>query len=200
MHGGDKIPGIICESAVKPRIERAVDMDTWEEFAVVTGGASAALTGLLFVAVSIRLDVIAASADLRSRAAQTLTLFLSITLVAILFAIPEQPEWLLGAELSALAVVGAITLLILDRRAGRHQSQHRVARVLDLLSPNAVTMALIGLGGLLTVVGVEWGLYLEVPAAIAALVGGVIGAWLFMMSSGETSASTGRSENAARGQ
>ena len=57
-------------------------MESWEEFAVVTGGAAAALTGLLFVAVSIRIEVIAASTDLRSRAAQTLTLFLAITLVA----------------------------------------------------------------------------------------------------------------------
>ena len=77
-------------------------METWEEFAVVTGGAVAALTGLLFVAVSIRIDVIAASTDLRSRAAQTLTLFLTITLVALLFAIPDQPEWLFGSELMVL--------------------------------------------------------------------------------------------------
>ena len=160
-------------------------MDTWEEFAVVTGGAAAALTGLLFVAVSIRLDVIAASTDLRSRAAQTLTLFLSITLVAILFAIPGQPEWLFGAELIALAVVAGITLVLLDRRAGRQPSQQTVARVLERASPNALTMSLIGIGGLLTSIGQEWGLYLVVPAVIAALVGGVLGAWLFMMSAGE---------------
>ena len=50
-------------------------------------------------------------------------------------------------------------------------------------------MALIGLGGLLTAIGLEWGLYLQVPAVIAALVGGVVSAWLFMMSTGDTPAS-----------
>jgi hypothetical protein len=54
-----------------------------------------------------------------------------------------------------------------------------------MVSPNAVTMALIGVGGLVAAIGLEWGLYLEVPAVIAGLVGGVIGARLFMMSSGE---------------
>jgi hypothetical protein len=160
-------------------------MESWEEFAVVTGAAAAALTGLLFVAVSIRLDVIAASTDLRSRAAQTLTLFLAITLVAVLFAIPDQPEWLFGSELIALAVAGGATLFILDRRAQRHRSPQPVAQLLDALSPNLLTMTLIGVGGLLTTIGVEWGLYLEVPAVIAALIGGVIGAWLFMMRTGE---------------
>ena len=59
----------------------------------------------------------------------------------------------------------------------------------DAISPNVLTMALIGLGGLLTAIGLEWGLYLQVPAVIAALVGGVVSAWLFMMSTGDTPAS-----------
>jgi hypothetical protein len=39
---------------------------------MVAGGAAAGLTGLLFVAVSIRVDVIAKSQELRNRAAQIL--------------------------------------------------------------------------------------------------------------------------------
>lgn len=163
-------------------------MESWEEFAVVTGGASAALTGLLFVAVSIRLDAIAASVDLRCRAAQTLTLFLAITLVAVLFAIPRQPEWLFGVELFILAISGGTILFLLDRRAQRDQDQQKVSQLLDAISPNVLTMALIGIGGLLTASGLEWGLYLQVPAVIAALIGGVVGAWLLMMRTSSESA------------
>jgi len=50
-------------------------VESWDSFAVVVGGASGALLGLLFVAISIRLEVIVASSELRSRAAQTLVLF-----------------------------------------------------------------------------------------------------------------------------
>jgi hypothetical protein len=41
--------------------------------AVIIGGAARALVGLLFVSVSIRIEVISASPDFRSRAAETLT-------------------------------------------------------------------------------------------------------------------------------
>jgi hypothetical protein len=39
------------------------------DYAVIVGGASAALVGLLFVAVSIKVDVIVRSVALRARAA-----------------------------------------------------------------------------------------------------------------------------------
>jgi hypothetical protein len=59
-------------------------------FATVAGGAAAALTGLLFVAVSIRIDVIAKSQELRSRAAQTLALFVALLFITILISIPDH--------------------------------------------------------------------------------------------------------------
>ena len=43
-------------------------MENWGTFATVAGGAAAGLTGLLFVAVSIRIEVIAKSQELRNRA------------------------------------------------------------------------------------------------------------------------------------
>jgi hypothetical protein len=51
------------------------------------GGATAALLGLLFVAVSIRIEPIAKSAELRNRSAQTLSLLLTGLLVAALLAV-----------------------------------------------------------------------------------------------------------------
>ena len=50
-------------------------MGAWDTFAAISGGAAATLTGLLFVAVSIRIASIARSQELRNRAAQTLSLF-----------------------------------------------------------------------------------------------------------------------------
>jgi len=76
----------------------------WDTFAVIIGGAAGALVGLLFVSVSIRIDVISASPDFRSRAAETLSLFMTVLLVAALLAIPGQRPWEFGVELVALAV------------------------------------------------------------------------------------------------
>jgi modulator of FtsH protease len=74
-------------------------MDKWENFAVLVGGASAALTGLLFVAVSLNLDRFGESALLRAAAAMTLNVLVSPLLIAILIAIPGQTPQALGLEL-----------------------------------------------------------------------------------------------------
>ena len=46
-------------------------MSDWGDFAVVTGAATAALLGLLSVAVSIRVETITNSPELRNRSAQS---------------------------------------------------------------------------------------------------------------------------------
>lgn len=92
-------------------------MEKWGTFATVAGAAAASLTGLLFVAVSIRTDVIASSQELRNRAAQTLALFVTALFITMLLAIPGQSYRVLGAELVALAVITGVGHLALDRRA-----------------------------------------------------------------------------------
>jgi hypothetical protein len=92
------------------------------------GAATSAQLGLLFVAVSIRVDTIAKSAELRNRSAQTLTLLLTGLLVAALLAVPDQGKLALGAEYLALALVVTAVALMLDRWAGSPTgSGHRAA-------------------------------------------------------------------------
>jgi hypothetical protein len=55
----------------------------WDTFAVIIGGAAGALIGLLFVSVSIRIEVISASPDFRNRSAETLSLFTTVLLVGV---------------------------------------------------------------------------------------------------------------------
>jgi hypothetical protein len=156
-------------------------MGKWENMGVVTGGAAAALSGLLFVAVTLRIDTIAAARDLRSRAAQTLALFVSSLVVAIVLVIPGQPERLAGIELVVVALAFGAALLILNRRAEQATEPSALGRLLDAVSPTAVSVVLIGVGGALAAVGWSPGLYVVVPGVVAALVGGVVNAWLFLL-------------------
>lgn len=151
----------------------------WRDFGVTVAGLAGALTGLLFVAVSIKSDVLAGSRSLSSRAAQTLVLFMTSAIVAIMLVAP-QPELALGWELLAAAVICGIVLFILDRRAG-HDPGSRLARYFERASPNMVTAVLVGITGLSFLLKAGGGLYWLIPTILTSLVGGVINAWLFLL-------------------
>jgi hypothetical protein len=99
----------------------------WDTFAVIVGGSAGALVGLLFVAISIHAGRITESADLRGRAAQTLVIFAALLLIALLLAIPEQSQRVLGVEFLVLAVLVAVALILLDRLARNTDSPRGVA-------------------------------------------------------------------------
>jgi hypothetical protein len=151
----------------------------WLGFGEALAAVAGALTGLLFVALSVRSDAVSASRSISSRAAQTLVLFMTSVLVAILLVAP-QPSAALGAELLAVALASGVALLILDRRAG-HSADVGALRYIERFSPNMITAVLVGVAGLTFLMKAGGGLYWLIPAAMASLLGGVVNAWLFLV-------------------
>jgi hypothetical protein len=151
----------------------------WFSFGGALAAVAGALTGLLFVAVSVKGDALAASRSLRNRAAQTLVLFMISVLTAVLLVAPQPPD-ALGAGLLAVAVVSGAALFILDRRAG-HSTDRGVARYIERFSPNTISAVLVGVAGLTFLLKAGGGLYWLIPAAVASLLGGVVNAWLFLV-------------------
>jgi hypothetical protein len=151
----------------------------WLGFGEALAAVAGALTGLLFVALSVKGDALAVSRNLSSRAAETLVLFMISVLIAIVLVAP-QPSTALGWELVAVAVVSGTILFILDRRAG-HATDRGVSRYIERFSPNTITAVLVGVAGLTYLVKAGGGLYWLIPAAVASLVGGVVNAWLFLV-------------------
>jgi hypothetical protein len=151
----------------------------WGTFGGAVAAVAGALTGLLFVAVSVKGSALSESSALRSRAAQTLVLFMTSVLIAIVLVAP-QPSTAIGTELVALAVLGGATLLTLDRRAG-HAREPGIARYVERFSPNTITAILVGVSGVTLLAGAGGGLYWLIPSVVASLVGGVVNAWLFLV-------------------
>jgi tagatose-1,6-bisphosphate aldolase len=158
----------------------AAALQEWQTFALVVGSAAGALVGLLFVAISIRATTIAASADLRSRAGQTLVIFASLLLIALLLSVPGQSGRLFGAELVVVAALSAGLLIFLDRRAEASGPSGRLSRVVKAVSPNTITSVGTAAAGVLLLCGIRWGIFLLVPWACVAVVGGLASAWLFL--------------------
>jgi hypothetical protein len=153
--------------------------DAWAIFGGAVAAVAGALTGLLFVALSVKGDALSDSVALRSRAAQTLVLFMTSVLIAVVLTAP-QSSTPVGVELVVLAGVCGAALLTLDRRAG-HERVPGVARYVERFSPNTITAVLVGVAGVTLLVGVGGGLYWLIPSVAASLVGGVANAWVFLI-------------------
>jgi hypothetical protein len=78
----------------------------WQGFYALAGAASATLVGLLFIAVSLHLDIFSdeSETEIRSLAENTLINFLSILMIALFFLIPHQSPAGLGLPLLIVAI------------------------------------------------------------------------------------------------
>jgi hypothetical protein len=153
----------------------------WDNFSVIAGGASGALTGLLFVAVSLNRERIARHAGLRSQAAQTLVLFALPLLLSLLLTLPGLSPTALGGWLIVLAVVtgAAMTLIGRGKAPTGDESEDRLARLVDRASPNLAVLVFVLVAGSLQLAGDD-GLYWAAAASAISLIGGVTNAWLFL--------------------
>src|SRR5215831_11648928 len=85
-------------------------MGDWHDFFLGELGASAALAGLLFVAISINLSKILVGAGLPARAAEALTVLGAVLVVSSLALMP-QPVAAIGLEVAAIGVVLWLTIV-----------------------------------------------------------------------------------------
>ena len=141
------------------------------------GAAAAAITGLIFVGLSIHLRTISATAVLRERARFLIVGVMSIVLFAGLGLVPQGRK-ALGAEMLALslALVVACVRLCIDAWSSVAfdvRVRFVVVAVAIGLAVYASVSLLLGRGG---------GLYVVLPAVLGGIANNVGGAWSLLMS------------------
>ena len=151
----------------------------WHDFFVGTIGASAALTGLLFVAISINLEQILKYPQLPGRAAVTLGILVSSLVVSGFALTPGQTNRILGIEIAAVgAVVAAQALWVTHRKQTPNEPRAWVIEhLVTLLLPS---IALI-VGGVSLAAGEGGGLYWVLAATLFAFVSASINGWVLLV-------------------
>ena len=154
----------------------------WQGFAEMSGGASGALTGLLFVAVSVNASGIAHHQGLRRSAVQTLVLFIAPLVMAAALLTPDQADWALGAELIAVGLIASWVLLSIRRaQQSLADDEQQLVAIFNRRGPNVMVMLLFVASGIVLACGEPDGLYLLLPASVVAQLSGVLNAWHFLL-------------------
>jgi hypothetical protein len=154
----------------------------WHDFYVLVGTAAVTLLGLLFVAVSLNLEVIAGEghADLRGRAVLTFNSFLYILIFALIFLIPDQTPALLGWPLLLVGGLGVYTLSQNLRRIWQARDQaHPPGRGFlfwRVILPICWSVALLVVSATVVAGQTTWLIWL-VPVFMARLIAAVRNAW-----------------------
>jgi hypothetical protein len=162
-------------------MDAAYNPAAWNSFFSAQVSASAALTGLIFVAVSINLDKIVTGRILVSRSALALVILLGVLLGSICCLVPGQPAFTLGCELAPLGAAVWLAGTILQHRASHNNPYvsrwqklfHTVLTQLSML-PSVVAGAslLLARGG---------GLYWLLAGSVFSFTAALIDAWVLLI-------------------
>lgn len=157
----------------------AYDPSRWSDLFVATAGASAALAGLLFVAVSVNVDRILAVKGLPERGLETIVLLLGVLLVSIVALIPGQDNVALGIELLVLG-------LALGAFVGRLPTISQAAVVpsswiLARWAMRALSVVPLVIGGLTVLAESGGGLYWIAAGIVFAIIAAVANAWVLLV-------------------
>jgi modulator of FtsH protease len=158
----------------------AYDQEPWSDLFVATAGASAALAGLVFVAVSINIGRILEYRGLPERALETVLLLLGVVVVSVTGLIPGLTRTALGLLLLAegLALVATVAALTRRSRPQPHEPrQWLYARV--MVAGLGTVPFVVGGASLLAAAG--GGLYWTAGGIVLAIGGGVANAWVLLV-------------------
>ena len=157
----------------------AYSSEAWNELFVASAGASAALTGLLFVAVSVNIERILEFPGLPERALQTLLLLLSAVVISLIGLIPGETASALGIELLVASAGFAMAIgWMLTRTVPGAREHERAALHLTYVLPGTLMPVI---GGVSLIAGAGGGLYWVVAGIVGAILGSSVNAWVLMV-------------------
>jgi hypothetical protein len=157
-------------------------MNGWENFFLGELGTSAALTGLIFVGISINLRTIMKSSWLPNRALEALVLLVAVLFLVSLLLIPHQSSLAIGIEVLLVGVCEWIIIMFLQVDSLRKMQAKfrlpfftRIVLICQLATFSFVTASIIFLTGGTT------GYYWIVPAVLLSFLATFVDIWVLVV-------------------
>ncbi len=157
------------------------ELNDWAPFFAAQVGASAALVGLVAVAISINLTRILSFPRLPSRAAECLVILTSALIVSSLALMPGRQISVFGGEAFLLGLASTVVSLI---NFGKQLGQPRdisLFKIVSATSVSALATLSLAVGGALIVWGDNSGLDWVGSSVIISLAVGVMNTWVLLV-------------------
>ena len=158
----------------------------------MVGGGAAALTGLVFVAMTLHLDDITRNPVHRHRARTILTGLTAVFIRCALVLMGGQNAQAVALELIVVLLVVEAILYSSIRQAARSADQWVLLRTIG----SFVTLMIEQAGALVLFFGSAWGLYVVGLGMMSSFVFMVTGAWLLLVGVGQEEASAAQVRSA----
>ena len=153
----------------------------WSNFLVAEAGASAALAGLIFVAVSINLPKIIELPGVSGRAAEALALLIGVLIIATLGLAPNQSQTILGMEFLAVGIaLWAFTLILHVRQYLRRTKQPPWWLAMRVTFCQLTTLSFC-IAGILLLLGHPNGMNWLLPGCVFTFLTSTICAWVLLI-------------------
>lgn len=162
-------------------MDAAVDAAQWHDFGVAVIGASAALAGLLVVAVSINLQPILANEGLPRRVVLALVTLTTPLVFSVVLLIPAISPTVTGSLLLAVGLGSGLVLGVIVAPSHRPQERSLVQWLIAPVLPSVLLAGSIVLAGVGILLGTLGGLYWLPVAVIASVLGGLTQTWVLLI-------------------
>ena len=157
-------------------------MEAWHDFFLGELGAAAALTGLLFVSVSVNQARILALGRMADRGIESLVILMLVLGVSSAPLVPGQPPRLLGGEILASALVSLGLLVRIQHAYLKDLEAIYRPRTMNMVWLNRAAVGPTVLAGLaMAWTGKTWGLYLLPPGILLSIVAAGVNAWVLLI-------------------
>ena len=156
-------------------------LESWKDFYVAATGASSAMAGLVFVALSINLTKILTAPGLPARAAETILVLSAALIAGLVGLIPGQSAQTFGLELAAVGLTawGVPTAFqIVAAKANQYQSRGRF--LLRVALHQVATVPLL-MASVLMLTASSNGEYWLAAGMVLTLVVGLLNAWVLLV-------------------